>query len=133
MRPSCITEKMMKTIGKCGGAKSNHQLRPSPTSERRWAPKNHSTPAHPGPWIPQPRPSLSRNFAKLRLWAPMGAIKIWRVATGRSGDGHTGISPAPVAVFEQQARKARQLEIAGGQLPQLEPAFLLQKETPFAQ
>jgi hypothetical protein len=75
----------------------------------------------------------SPNFAKLRLWAPMGAIKIWRVATGRSGDGHTGISPAPVAVFEQQARKARQLEIAGGQLPQLEPAFLLQKETPFAQ
>src|ERR1043166_8442305 len=83
MRPSCIIEKMMKTIGNA----ADQQFQPSPTNERRWTPKNHSAPAHPGPWIPQPRQSLSRsstgqkaqtpspNFAKLRLWAPMGAIK----------------------------------------------------------
>ena len=70
MRPSCITEKMMKTIGKCGGAKSNHQFQPSPTNERRSAPKNHSAPAHPGPQIPQPRPALLRSFTARRLKHP---------------------------------------------------------------
>src|ERR1051326_8901899 len=85
MRPSCITEKMMKTIGNAAEpsqtTNSSH-LQPMSADGRQ-----KTTQPLPTPWIPQPRQSLLRsfiarrpkhlppNFAKLRLWAPMGAIK----------------------------------------------------------